>query len=183
MQVLVPLAVGAALIVPRFVDRGPQASATDGALSLAGHVATVSGPLPAISGTTLAGGTFGPADYRGRILVVNVWNPDCPPCGREAPALAAAQAALSRAGNVVFVGVVYVGGSWPNDPDAARSFLRTYGLTYPGVIDQGSRLATALGIPGIPVTVVADATGAMRYRITGGVEPGQLERLVGGLSG
>src|SRR5438045_8711603 len=109
------MAVGTALIVPRLVDHGSQASATDDTLSVAGQVATVSGPLPAVSGTTLAGGTFGPADYQGRVVVVNLWNSECPPCRREAPALAAAQSTLSRDGGVVFVGVVYVGGNWPND--------------------------------------------------------------------
>jgi thiol-disulfide isomerase/thioredoxin len=141
-----------------------------------------SGPLPAVDGPTLAGGTFSPADYRGHVLVVNVWNPDCPPCREEAPALAAASAALQGKG-VVFVGVMYVGGNWPDDRAAARAFVAAHGLRYPVIVDAGSRLARSLAIPGIPVTIVADASGSMRYRIAGAVRPGELERLVAGLTG
>jgi cytochrome c biogenesis protein CcmG/thiol:disulfide interchange protein DsbE len=178
-QILVPVTIGAALILPRVLDRATPAS---GATPLASYlVAPTTGPLPTISGPTLAGGLFGPADYRGHVVVVNFWNPDCPPCRQEAPALAAADAKLRRGGGVVFIGVMYVGGNWPDDRDGARSFLRSFGLTYPDIVDQGGALATSLGIPGIPVTILADASGAMRYRITGGVQPGELERLVGTL--
>jgi thiol-disulfide isomerase/thioredoxin len=172
------VAIGAALIVPRVVNRGssPTPPSNDSYL-----VAPTTGPLPAISGTTLEGVRFGPTDYQGHVVVVTFWNPDCPPCRREAPALQAAEDTLRRSSSAVFVGVMYVGGNWPDDRDAAREFLESFGLTSPTVVDEGSKLAEAFAIPGIPVTIVADASGAMRYRITGGIQNGELERLVGTL--
>jgi peroxiredoxin len=145
-------------------------------------VSRLSGTLPPISGTTLGGGSVGPADYRGKVVVINFWNPDCPPCRREAPALRADWAALRPLG-VQFIGVVYVGGSWPDDPSAARAFLRSARLDYPTIVDEGSTLARAVGIPGIPVTIVADASGRMRFQVLGGVKTGELVGLVSQLSG
>jgi peroxiredoxin len=133
--------------------------------------------MPAVRGGSLGGGTFGPADYRGHVVVVNFWNPDCAPCRREAPALRAAWSHL-RSDGVEMVGLMYVGGGWPNDPADARAYLSQRGLGYPSVVDVGSKLATAFGIPGIPATFVADATGRLRYRILGPVRPGELEGLV-----
>src|SRR6266571_3259430 len=66
----------------------------------------LSGPMPDISGQTLEGGSFGPADYTGRIVVVNFWNQDCPPCREEQPVLQADHLRLAARG-VVVIGVVY----------------------------------------------------------------------------
>jgi peroxiredoxin len=144
-------------------------------------VSRISGPLPPISGTTLAGSSVEPADYRGKVVVVNFWNPDCPPCRKEAPALRSDWATLRPLG-VQFIGVVYVGSSWPDDPNAARAFLQSMRLDYPTIVDEGSTLARSAGIPGIPVTIVADASGRMRFQVLGGVKPGELVGLVSQLS-
>jgi thiol-disulfide isomerase/thioredoxin len=137
----------------------------------------LSGPMPAIFGTTLDGHTFGPADYRGKIVVVNFWNQDCPPCREEQPVL---QADFSKLGpqGVIVVGLLYVGGNWPNDPTAARAFLAENGATYPNLLDADSKFAEAFRIAGIPTTVVADSDGQLRFQILGRVRPGQLEDLI-----
>jgi peroxiredoxin len=145
-------------------------------------VARVSGRLPAISGSTLTGGTIAPADYRGKVVVLTFWNPDCPPCRKELPALRDEWAALRPLG-VEFIGVLYVGGNWPNDPDEAKEYLQNQDVSYPSIVDEDSELARATHIPGIPVTVVADSSGEMRYQILGGVKPGELIGLVSEMSG
>jgi peroxiredoxin len=144
-------------------------------------VATISGRLPDISGDTLTGGRITAADYRGKVVVLTFWNPDCPPCRKEIPALRADWAALRPLG-VQFIGVLYVGGDWPNDPRLAREYLQGEDVSYPSIVDDGSTLARATHIPGIPVTIVADASGRMRYQILGGVKPGELIGLVSRLS-
>jgi thiol-disulfide isomerase/thioredoxin len=137
----------------------------------------LSGPMPKISGTTLDGHPFGPADYRGKIVVVNFWNQDCPPCREEQPVL---QADFSKLGprGVIVVGLLYVGGNWPNDPTAARAFLAGNGATYPNLLDDDSGLARDFRIAGIPTTVVAGRDGQLRFQILGRVRPGQLADLI-----
>jgi peroxiredoxin len=144
-------------------------------------VARVSGRLPSISGTTLTGGTITPGDYRGKVVVLTFWNPDCPPCRKELPALRDEWATLRPLG-VEFIGVLYVGGDWPNDPNDAKEYLRSQDVSYPSIVDEGSALARATHIPGIPVTIVADSSGEMRYQILGGVKPGELIGLVSELN-
>jgi thiol-disulfide isomerase/thioredoxin len=139
--------------------------------------ARVSGPMPAISGPTLTAGSIEPADYAGKIVVVNFWNQDCPPCRREMPLLQA-EAVRLRARGVTVIGVLYVGGNWPNDPDAARDFLVRLGITYPNVLDESSDLARTFGIAGIPSTIVVDRSGEMRFRILGRLRSGDLDELL-----
>jgi thiol-disulfide isomerase/thioredoxin len=137
----------------------------------------LSGPMPKISGTTLEGRAFGPADYAGKIVVVNFWNQDCPPCREEQPVL---QADFSKLGprGVIVVGLLYVGGNWPNDPMGARRFLAGNGAAYPNLLDVDSDLAGAFRIAGIPTTVVAGRDGQLRFQILGRVRPGELEDLI-----
>jgi thiol-disulfide isomerase/thioredoxin len=137
----------------------------------------VSGRMPAVSGPTLTGGRVEPADYAGKVVVVNFWNQDCPPCRQEMPLLQREARRLQGKG-VMFIGVLYVGGNWPNDPQAARTFLGRLGIDYPNVIDESSLIARGFGIAGIPSTVVADRSGRLRLRVLGRLKPGQLDTLI-----
>lgn len=145
-------------------------------------VASVSGKAPPVSGDSLSGARVSPALYGGHVLVVNFWNPDCPACRKEAPALAAAARKYGSQG-VRFVGVIYVGGNWPDSPSAARAFLSKYHITYPVIIDHGSRISGAFGVAAIPQTFVVDASGQKRYVDLGQTSPAALARMIGPLSG
>jgi thiol-disulfide isomerase/thioredoxin len=152
------------------------AVACSGSSTRAG-VAELSGKAPDLRGSLLGGGAFGPNDYRGRVLVVNFFNPFCGPCREEQPELEAASRRL-RADGAVVVGVHYVGGDWPPSVAAAERYLREMGVTYPVLEDRSSSLARAFGIPGIPSTVVVDERGRLRFRVLGGLKQGELDDLV-----
>jgi thiol-disulfide isomerase/thioredoxin len=137
----------------------------------------VSGPMPAISAPTLDGGRVEPADYARKVVVVNFWNQDCPPCRQEMPLLQSEARRLKGKG-VTVIGVLYVGGNWPNDPQEAGTFLERMGIGYPNVTDQSSVLAREFGIAGIPSTVVVDRSGRMRFRVLGRLKPGQIDTLI-----
>jgi thiol-disulfide isomerase/thioredoxin len=152
------------------------AVACSGSSTRAG-VAELSGKAPDLRGFLLGGDAFGPADYRGRVLVVNFFNPFCGPCRKEQPELEASSRQLRQAG-AVMVGVHYVGGDWPQSVSAAERYLREMHVTYPVLEDPSSAMARAFGIPGIPSTVIVDARGRLRFRVLGGVKPGELGDLV-----
>jgi thiol-disulfide isomerase/thioredoxin len=111
--------------------------------------------------------------------VVNFWNPFCAPCEREQPLL---QSAWQRLGSrrLQVIGLMFVGGfpAWPDDRDAARSYLQRFHVTYPVLLDNESRLAGGFGIEGIPTTVIVDSRGEMRFRVLGELKPGQLDELI-----
>jgi thiol-disulfide isomerase/thioredoxin len=139
-------------------------------------VEEVSGTMPRLADTTLTGDALGPRDYAGRVLVVNFWATSCVPCRRELPVLSAAHTAAGEDGPFV-VGVNFREGS-----SIAREYLDDLGVTYPSLRDPDGSLAHRFGVPFLPTTILIDADGRLRYRVTGEVDAATLDELVAEIS-
>lgn len=120
--------------------------------------------LPIVSGPTLGGNqTISTRDYRGKVVVINVWGSWCPPCRKEAPDL---QAASVETKNVAqFVGIT----SKDYDPAPAEAFVRSFKITYPSIYDPTGKvlLAFAGELPpsAIPSTMIIDREGRLAVRV------------------
>lgn len=117
------------------------------------------------SGTTESGDSFDSADHTGEVLVVNFWYAACAPCRAEAPDLQSLNEKFD--GEATFVGV-----NVRDQAATAESFEKTYGVTYPAIIDAGSgaaQLAFAGSIPpnAVPTTLVLDKQHRVAARILG----------------
>lgn len=111
---------------------------------------------PDISGTTVDGKHLSLSDYRGEIVVLNVWGSWCDPCRAEAPNLAAVAKQTAGKG-VQFVGINI------RDYDTAqsKSFERSFGITYPSLFDPDGKLLVrfprgSLPPQSIPTTLILD---------------------------
>jgi thiol-disulfide isomerase/thioredoxin len=120
--------------------------------------------LPAVTGPALGSNkTISTQDYRGKVVVINVWGSWCPPCRKEAPDL---QAASVETKNVAqFVGIT----SKDYDPAPAEAFVRSFKITYPSIYDPSGKalLAFAGELPpsAIPSTMIIDRQGRLAVRI------------------
>lgn len=113
------------------------------------------GVLPAVSGDSLLepGRPLSTDDFRGQVVVINVWGSWCGPCRAEADALD--QVAVSSAPR----GVQFLGVDVRDQRDAAADFVRDRGVVYPSIFDPPGRSLLALrGYPrnAVPSTVVLD---------------------------
>ncbi len=108
--------------------------------------------------TNLNGDPVTLSDYQGRIVFLNVWRTDCPPCVREMPALADFQAAQGDDGAVVLA--VNQGEVEEN----VRTFLSEIGVTGLSILlDEGYTLESDYPIPALPVTYMINADGYVVY--------------------
>jgi len=129
-------------------------------------------------GETSEGDTVSSGDLAGQVVVVNFWYAGCPPCRAEAEDLQATSQAFADDG-VQFVGV-----NTYDDGPTADAFERTYGITYPSILDaQRNRvqLAFAGDAPpnAVPTTLVIDRKGRVAARISGRIgAPSILESMI-----
>jgi thiol-disulfide isomerase/thioredoxin len=120
--------------------------------------------LPAVSGPALGGNKMiSTQDYRGKVVVINVWGSWCPPCRKEAPDLQAASVETKDVAQ--FVGIT----SKDYDPAPAEAFVRSFKITYPSIYDPtGKVLLTFAGeLPpsAIPSTMIIDRDGRLAVRV------------------
>ncbi len=129
-------------------------------------------PAPAFDLQTLDGGHVALAGLRGSPVVLNFWASWCIPCREEAPLLTAASAKYEASG-LRILGVVY-----QDSAENARDFMRRYGQTYPGLLDQDGRAAIDYGVFGIPETFFIDSAGVVRSRQVGALTADDLQRQI-----
>lgn len=155
---------------------------TSGRNSAAGPAALVRYPsgqrkaAPAISGKLITGRALDLADWRGSVIVINVWGSWCAPCRAEAPGLKAVSDETKA------IGVRFVGFDTRDNNSAALAFERTYGITYPSFQDPDGTLVLRFNglvpISAVPSTVVIDREDRIAARIIGPVSYTTLRDLV-----
>jgi len=121
------------------------------------------------AGTTETGDELSSEDTAGDVTVVNFWYANCAPCRVEAADLESVWQ-KHQGDDVTFVGV-----NTEDQPEAARAFADTYGVTYPSLIDAEDgavKLAFAAATPlqSTPITLVLDREGRVAARIIGKLE-------------
>jgi cytochrome c biogenesis protein CcmG/thiol:disulfide interchange protein DsbE len=113
------------------------------------------------------------ADYRGKVVVLNVWASWCVPCRDESPLLESwHKRIVPRGGTVLGIDVQDI------DSDA-RKFIGEYKLTYPHLRDkEGDDVRSAYGTVGYPETFVIDRRGRVVALARGPVDEEFMRKTV-----
>ncbi|MFJ9415186.1 TlpA family protein disulfide reductase [Streptomyces sp. NPDC101227] len=133
---------------------------------------------PDLSGTTTRGARLDFADYKGKVVVLNVWSSLCGPCAAEAPGFAKVARSTGGAG-VRFVGIN------TRDPDTSQAvgFEERHHLPYPSLSDPTGKLLLrfpkgSLNPQLIPTTLVLDRKGRLAARLLGPVDEDALRAVI-----
>jgi thiol-disulfide isomerase/thioredoxin len=105
-------------------------------------------------------------EWRGKVVLVNLWATWCAPCKREMPSLDRLQAKLGNADFTVLpISLDRTG------PDKPRQFIASNGLKHLDLfLDSGNALMQTLRAPGLPLSVLIDRQGREIARLAGPAE-------------
>jgi peroxiredoxin len=126
-------------------------------------------PAPNFQAIGLDGSKISLTNYRGKVLLINLWALWCTPCWEEMPALDGYGRAQSRQG-LAMLAVLTEG----SPPDAAlRPLVKAPTLPFARKISSPYGSWKAL-----PMTYVIDRRGVVRYAEAGELTPEALNRIV-----
>ncbi|MBT2397028.1 TlpA disulfide reductase family protein [Streptomyces sp. ISL-100] len=133
---------------------------------------------PKLDGTTLQGEKLDVDDFKGKVVVMNVWGSWCPPCRAEAPHFAKVAKETKDKG-VEFVGI----NTRDNSTQPAIKFEEDYGVAYPSFYDPIGKLILrfpkgSLNPQGVPSTIVIDREGKIAARSLTALSEKKLRRMI-----
>ena len=104
------------------------------------------------------------ADYKGKWVVLNFWATWCAPCRKEMPSLDRLQAAMPD------IAVVPVATGRNDVAQIAKFYTQAEVANLPVLRDPKSGLAHAMGVMGLPVTILLNPEGEEVARLIGDAE-------------
>lgn len=131
-------------------------------------------PAPNLAGVAMDGSRLTLSEYRGKVVVLNLWASWCGPCRKEQPIFERVWREY-RDGGVQFLGL-----NVRDNKTAALAFIDEFQVTYPSFFDPSAALTFKLQAQILPSTFIIDPAGRMFFRFTGTVDEPLLRQGIDG---
>ncbi len=105
------------------------------------------------------------SEHIGQVVLLNFWATWCGPCRQEMPYLEDIHRHYREAGFTV------LGVNLDKDPDGARRMVEDLGVSFPVLLDQDKDVSRLYDVRAMPMTVLIDRDGRVRY-VHHGYHPG-----------
>ena len=122
-------------------------------------------PAPDFTFPGLDGKMVSLSDYRGKVVLVNIWATWCPPCVDEMPSMEKLYRKF-KGKNFEILAVSI------DEPGlkAVAPFMKKSNLTFPALIDSEGAIKAVYGITGVPESFIVDKQGILIKKIVGPVD-------------
>lgn len=129
-------------------------------------------PAPELNLTNASGDAVSLADYKGSVVLVNLWATWCPPCREEMPTLSDFYDKYRSRGFIL------LGVDQGETTNQVNSFIEEFALDFPIWLDPGSEAGSAFKTMNLPSSYVIDRDGNVRLMWIGGISKKNLEKYV-----
>ena len=118
------------------------------------------------------------ADYKGKVVIVDIWGTWCPPCRREIPSFVKLQSEFDEQG-LQIIGVNYEHAKDTEKKVALiREFAAETSINYPCLIGDDDTKKQVPDFQGFPTTLFIDRSGKVRLQFVGLHSHGKLKAVV-----
>ena len=138
-------------------------------LSLAAAADIVNKPAPDFALRSMQGPSVRLSEHLGEVVVINFWATWCGPCRQEMPLLDALYGKYKQAG------LVLLSVNIDENVEPAIEMAQTLKVSYPVLLDARKEVSRAYDVGAMPVTVLVDRAGVVRY-VSEGYKPGYEKR-------
>ncbi len=111
------------------------------------------------------------SEFRGDVVMINFWATWCGPCRQEMPLLDELYSRYQR------VGFNLLGVNIDDDSRRAMQMVEELGVTFPVLFDARKEVSKLYEVEAMPVTVIVDRQGTVRY-VHHGYKPGYEEKYL-----
>jgi peroxiredoxin len=119
-------------------------------------------PAPDFTFPDLEGRKVSLSDFRGKVVLVNIWATWCPPCRDEMPSM---QKLYDRfKGEHFEILAVSIDG---DGHKAVAPFMLKMNLTFPALLDPKEKIRALYGIRGVPESFIIDRNGILVETVIG----------------
>ena len=148
-----------------FLSRVPSASTTDGSPPPSPREGfSAPGFTLEILDDSNPGREVSLTDYRGQVVIINLWATWCPPCRAEMPAIQNVYQDYKDKGLVVLA----INTTFQDNEADVRAFAKEYGLDFPILFDRTGDVSMRYQLRGLPSTFFIDRKGVIQLVIVGG---------------
>jgi thiol-disulfide isomerase/thioredoxin len=138
-------------------------------LSLTAAADIVNKPAPDFALRSMQGPSVRLSEHLGEVVVINFWATWCGPCRQEMPLLDALYGKYKQAG------LVLLSVNIDDKVEPAIEMAQTLKVSYPVLFDARKEVSRAFDVGAMPVTVLVDRAGVVRY-VSEGYKPGYEKR-------
>lgn len=128
-------------------------------------------PAPDFALKSSTGENLRLSEYRGDVVMINFWATWCGPCRQEMPLLDDLYNRYER------VGFNLLGVNIDDDSNRAMDMIRELGVNFPVLFDASKEVSKMYRVDAMPVTVIVDREGTVRY-VHQGYKPGYEEKYL-----
>jgi len=126
----------------------------------------VGSSAPTFEATDLASGKpVTLANYKGQVVLLNIWATWCEPCKVEMPSLEQLQKEMGPQGLKIVAVSIDEGG-----PDVVRQYARDLGLTFGILHDQSGRIKQIYQTTGVPESFIINRAGKIEKKVIGATD-------------
>jgi peroxiredoxin len=111
------------------------------------------------------------SEFRGNVVMINFWATWCGPCRQEMPLLDELYTRYER------VGFNLLGVNIDDDSRRAMQMIEELGVNFPVLFDSRKEVSKLYEVEAMPVTVLVDREGNVRY-VHHGYKPGYEEKYL-----